>query len=270
MPENWFPKMEYDQNGNGAQNQKHLKETSTEELTDALAELWDDMDEYDFDPQKIDSCLEELDQQEASAPQFDVEASLNAFREKHKRLMAQNTHFESAKAKKPARRIHRHGALIAAVLIVILLFGMMTVQALGVDVFGTIAKWTDEVFHFHFSSAPLEETPASNPSAAGQYNALQKELDKYKITQSVAPTWYPEGYELRSVEATESLTGIRMIAIFEGDGLPLIFTVQRFDSSEAAQIGAGYFEKDANEVLEYVSGNITHYIFSNVDSKTAV
>ena len=63
---------------------------------------------------------------------------------------------------------------------------MATAQALGYDVFGIIARWTEETFHFSVSAS--SETSAT-PSGDAAYKDLQAALDAYGVAGTVAPTW---------------------------------------------------------------------------------
>lgn len=84
------------------------------------------------------------------------------------------------------RRIGLVAAVVAAI------FGLMiTVQAAGVNVFGAIARWTDETFHFSVQE---------NGEGAAWYSGYQDDLDAAGLREGLMPTWIPEGYTLEDVQ----------------------------------------------------------------------
>lgn len=86
------------------------------------------------------------------------------------------------------RKILRVGLTAAA--IAACLFGTMVVaQAAGVDVFGAIGRWTEETFHF----SPSPAAAARNQS---YFEAIDQALKSCGIEEDLAPTWFPEGFEM--------------------------------------------------------------------------
>lgn len=93
-------------------------------------------------------------------------------------------------------------ALIAAVAIACMFAAMVTAQAAGVDVFGTMAQWTEDVFSFgriapdsQVSDDPGQETTdQGSESSSAEFTSLQKAFDAYSMTEVHEPSWLPEGY----------------------------------------------------------------------------
>ncbi len=96
-----------------AQNPKHLNELTADELSDVLSDMWDAMDENNYDPAQMDACLAELEKRD-----FDVDASLAAFQEKHARLFEQTPSVQLSTAAKPAHRRRWRTSLVAAIVAV--------------------------------------------------------------------------------------------------------------------------------------------------------
>lgn len=100
--------------------------------------------------------------------------------------------------------------ILVAATISVLLAGMVTAQAVGMDVFGALAKWTDEVFHFVSPTGEYEEQgkelkqAAITTDAQELHDALQSALDECGIVEDLAPTWFPEGCVM--VEGPEATT----------------------------------------------------------------
>lgn len=86
MPENKIPPMNCNPKEGSSQINEHLNNMPIDELTDALADMWDAVDDFTYSAAEMDACLEKIEQTEV-APEFDVDASLNRFLDKHSRLV---------------------------------------------------------------------------------------------------------------------------------------------------------------------------------------
>ena len=78
--------------------------------------------------------------------------------------------------------------LVAVIAIAVVFGGIVVAQAAGVDVFGTIGRWTNNVFHFDLSA---DETSTSTGIYVGEgiseYAALQETLASVGIDENLAP-----------------------------------------------------------------------------------
>lgn len=265
MPENEFSSRNSGRDEDAAQNHKHLDEMTTDELKDALSDMWDTMDETSFDPAQMDAYLSELEKREPIMPDFDVDASLAAFHEKHARLFEQVPPVQISTVAKPVYRRRWCTSLVAAIVaVVMMLCSMVTAQAFGFDVFGTIARWTEETFKFSIIAQPSdnrENTPA--PKSDGDFATLQEALDAYSISQLVAPQWYPAGLETVKLAVFPRNTGITIQAIYATKEISITISIRQYATAGDAQLGIGTFEKDSDAVTLYERNDITHYILSN-------
>lgn len=89
--------------------------------------------------------------------------------------------------------------LVAAVAVGCMLAIMVTAQATGFDVFGAMARWTEDVFSFKQvpSDNELTENLGEDDGVAEQkqsFSSLQKALDAYGIAQIHEPTQLPDGF----------------------------------------------------------------------------
>ena len=99
---------------------------------------------------------------------------------------------------------------VAAATIAILVGSLFTAQAAGIDVFGTIARWTDSVFVYERSAASTETDPQEESSV----EKLKHVILAQGLPQSYAPSWLPERFILSELKA-ESNESFRTIqAIF--------------------------------------------------------
>ena len=99
-------------------------------------------------------------------------------------------------------------ALVAAVAIACMFAIMVTAQAAGVDVFGAMARWTEDVFSFgriapdsQVSDDPAQETMGQGAEvSSAEFVSLQEAFDAYGMTEVHEPSWLPEGYAMDSLD----------------------------------------------------------------------
>lgn len=151
--------------------------------------------------------------------------------------------------------IRRYIAVIAATLV--FTFGsMITVQATGVDVFGFLAQWTDEVFHYESTD---------NSSSAVWYSSLSTQ----NLYEDLLPTRIPDGYELAETYTGKSEALSYFTYVFcSGDNQTFSLEITTFSSQE--YISDTAYEKNSTSVEEYISNGRTVYIFSNSEDNFAV
>lgn len=99
-------------------------------------------------------------------------------------------------------RLHRvyRIAAIAAVLLVFLLGTMITAQASGINVFGRLVEWTDEVLYF----AVNKESVFRLKGTKFAENELQESLYEMDMPMELGPTWLPDGYKLANIRKSIS------------------------------------------------------------------
>lgn len=162
-----------------------------------------------------------------------------------------------------ARRLRRLAVLVAV--LAALLLGSMVAQAAGLDIFGAIARWTDETFHF--VSAGSADTSGSDGNQSGQEDA-----DPYhSVLQTIGmdrlfPTWHPDGFTPGDLEITELHNSVSAHMDFFGGDRSYAVAIQHFTQPTD---NTGTFGKDDTPVEEYDHNGQTFYILSNLDSLTA-
>ena len=269
MPENGFSSVNHSPKEDGSQINEHLDNMSIDELTDALTDMWDATDALTYSAAWMDECLKKIDQIE-DAPEFDVDASLNNFLSKHSRLVecasrtSENSRPKTSRWKSP---------VAAVVAILVVLGSMVTAQALGIDVFGAIARWTNETFHFATSSQNGDtlntDMPNSNShSPDGEYGSLQEALDACGIDQNVSPQQLPDGFELARVSVCSLPSQVVIEAMYTSNNRIFTLAIFRYNSPEV--IGQTIFEKDSEDMILYDKNGVTYYIMSNNQQLTAV
>lgn len=262
---------QYDErSGESAQNHQHLNGMPIDEMTDKLTELWDSIDETTFDADQVDALLAEMEELEPITPEIDVEASLADFHEKHARLFELAPPAQENNTNKPVRRRFLRVALVAAAAIALMLSSMITVHALGVDVFGAIAQWTDDVFHFSVSGREnLDSKSVPALISNSTYKTLQDALTAYGIHETLAPNWFPEDFVIREIGTSTLSTNMVVNADYGTSEKQISIIIREFFSEEGAKIALGDFEKDSSEVIAYDEYGVIHYIVSNNLCNTA-
>ena len=189
----------------------------------------------------------------------------------------------------PSKRVVRfkrvwRTALVAAVAIACMFAAMVTAQAAGVDVFGAMARWTEDVFSFgqiapdsEVSDDLAQETKGQETEAPAEFASLQEAFDAYGMTEVHEPTWLPEGYALDSIDVlavddpflrsfSASYTngeGIIAIGIMSYDGTPAT-QVQKIggpvESVEKNGIVFYHVENSVGRTIAWYSAQYAYYL----------
>lgn len=239
-----------------------LEAMSSSELSEAMEAALDAMTEETYDPAVIDAYLDALDRKAPMPTHPNAESSYQDFQDKLQEYVEGAS--KPAKQTRKFRRIARTG-IVAALLAVLL---ASAAQAAGIDVVGTIARWTESVFSFgtvqsgndssHYPSVS-NQVPADVPE---EYQELVTELQKRGIAEYAIPTYIPEGFQADTPELYVDETGYMefIVAYSNGDDV-VIFTVLGDGETHV-----GLYEKDDSEVRIYTKNGIDHYFFQNLET----
>ena len=269
MPENRTHPVNRSPKEDSSQINEHLNTMPIDKLTDALADMWDAADDFTYSAAEMDACLEKIEQTEV-APEFDVDASLNRFLDRHSRL----AECASRTSKKSRPNTSRWKPSIAAAIAVLVVLGsLVTVQAVGIDVFGAIARWTNETFRFAASSQNddtlnTDILNSNSHSPDGEYGSLQEALDAVGIDQNVRLQHLPDGFELANVSVYSLPSQVEIEAMYTSNDRIFSLTIFRYNSPDV--VGQTIFEKDSEDMILYDKNGITYYIMSNNQQLTAV
>lgn len=152
--------------------------------------------------------------------------------------------------RRPLKRLLPLSATVAALTVSC----MVTAQAIGFDIFGALAQWTEDTFHFI--------TGATDPATEALRQAVQGAFDECGV-MIPAPDWYPEGTMLASdIDIAESMKCTLILCEFECNDEYFFIEVQQYH--ENALISGSTFEKDPLNVEEYSSNGRLFYIMSNL------
>lgn len=149
----------------GIPTREQLDAMSTAELLEALEQTLFSMTEENYDGELLDAYLDELDRKSPMPEHPATDESYERFKARVGKMNAAINPLESApaaSAKPKPRHTALRTALVAVIAAACLLSCMVVVQAAGLDVFGSIARWTDSLFGF----GAIGE-PAASPSPTG-------------------------------------------------------------------------------------------------------
>ena len=164
-------------------------------------------------------------------------------------------------------------AVVAAVAIACMFAVMVTAQAAGVDVFGAMARWTQDVFSFgriapdsQVSDDPAQETAGQgSEGSSAEFTSLQEAFDAYGMTEVHEPGWLPEGYALDGVDVLAvDDPFLRTFSASYTDGESIIaIDIRSYDGTPATQV-----QKIGDPVESVVKDGITFYLVQNTKDWT--
>ena len=250
---------------------ERLDSLPSSELADEMERALDAMAEDTYDAAVIDAYLEALDRRAPMPEHPDAESSYAALQEKlQTEVKAQGQVSASPTPFGRGRGILRAG-LVAAITIACLFGGMVAAQAAGVDVFGALARWTESAFSFgpiqsgepaQGAPDPAQQANASNMPAElpAEYQELWTELEARGISGFMFPTYIPDGFQVEKndlyISPTSGMVDFGVRYVRKDDDIA--FSVLMNPNSPIT-----VYEKDDQDVEEYLQGNMTYYIFSN-------
>lgn len=248
----------------GPVNGKDLDAMSAVELAEELELLWGEMDEDTYDEKIIDAYLDALDRKAPVPEHPDSKAAYKLFLD-----LTQGT--SQKKVKRSSYRGVLKAAIAAVVAVAVVLGAMITAQAAGVDVFGSIARWTKETFSFgEINTLDQKDEPPKNvgkdgssltDNNTGDEITLQNTLDVYGITGIRAPGWMPDGYVLENISVIDQ----------REYGMFTINAKYRFDESEVITViieqlpnsVQGQVQLDDDKVESFEINNAKVYTINN-------
>lgn len=169
--------------------------------------------------------------------------------------------YAERKMNKSHRWIRTLTAIAASIAIVFLC--SMTANAFGYDIWETVAKWTQETFHF--GSGVQTEVSEPNKDDEQECTSLQDILSLYDISALLAPTWFPDGYQLVDSEVKDSPVQLLIATLYQKEGLEIKVQIKKYLNTDPQQV-----ERSDGLVETYESEGITYYIFANNNLLQAV
>lgn len=255
---------------------EHLKMKSKEQLIDELASLTEKVSNGDGDPELIDVYLDVLDEIDPLPFEIDSNEAYERFVDRHATLLEASATSKISEPKAshrdriPLARDHFRRSfkklLSTAAVIAVILGTMVTAQAFGLDIFGAIARWTENIFGLRSESIPYAEITKS-PLSEGEmakYETLDEAVAAFGITEPIVPQVMPSRFVLNRVFATFQSGGIVICADYlSKDG----FFQVRYN--EISNTDYGSLEKQSGNETIYKREEIKHYLFADVNRMVA-
>ncbi len=140
-----------------------------------------------------------------------------------------------------------------AAVLAILLVGSVTAKAFGFNFWRTVIQWTQETFHFG-------DWGNSEPKSKLAYGSLQDALEQGEITTPLAPTRFPDGYQLADIKVEQTPFKKIYTAIYANGEKILTITIRDYSNKSPV-----YVEQSEGLVEDYEVFGIVYYIFADID-----
>lgn len=164
------------------------------------------------------------------------------------------------------KRSRFHIAIAAAIIVMLLINGTFTANALGYDLWDVIVNWTNETFGF----ISREHSNQGNDSVSqldfmDEFISIQSSLEDYGITEKVIPTYVPDEFERSYAKIDDSTENTAFIYMYSNDNRSIILRYVIFSTT----LGSS-FQKDEGEPEIYEASGVEHYIATNVGKYIAI
>lgn len=261
-----------------AQKYEHLKEKTIEQLTDEYTALLQRAASGNIDLDLMQAYLDAMDEKDPIPFALEETATYEQFAEKHAAMLeeldrpVQSMKLHTSEQQRPVEK-HSRGVLRRVVPVAaaaaLVLGTMISAQALGFDVFGKIARWTEETFHFS-SARQTSAVVTKYPLAEGEqmtFETLEDAVDAFGITAPIIPKRIPDRFSLAEVTALHNADGIEIYAEHEDDGGKELFAI---DYRTVTVEDETIIEKDAASVGLYEKNGIAHYLITDMGCEKAI
>lgn len=226
-----------------------LDSMSTAELLEGMEQALYSMTEETYDTELIDAYLEALERKSPMPEHPTADESYERFRARVGELNAAvNPQSAPARRTRPGPRRALRTVLVAVITAACLLSCMVVAQAAGVDVFGSIARWTDNLFGFG-DVEDMEATPV--PTEAPEITI--------EYIESLLPV-VPDGFVMEEPVVFEDYASGDLeywVNFSLADEYITFNAVEQYDDT------GSIYQKDSNLVSRLYIGDITFYIFLN-------
>ena len=242
--------------GSGRITAGQLDAMSTAELLEGLEQALNSMTEETYDDGLITAYLDALDRKSPMPEHPTADESYEDFKrrvsEVNSALNPQDT--EANGPKRTPRKLFR-SILVAIIAAACLLSCMVVVQAAGVDVFGSIARWTNDLFGFGDVGGLSTPVPTQTQQPEITVEYIESLLPKV-----------PEGFVMGEpiIYNDPSSGSIEYLIDYSQDGKYITF-----NAIESHDDSFSLYEKDKSNVTNYSIAGIEFYLYTNNGYPTA-
>ena len=264
---------------------------STESLQDILYRDSLTADSGDADMDTILLIMEVVARREKDSPNShipDADAALASFHKNYEPLarggrslyetdepLAQNSssspdapfkRSQSPRRTRKPKRFRRITSIAAAVFVVIFI-GSVTAQALGLNLWGAIARWTSETFGLAADRIAAQKDPPEE-RVAEQLEELHNLMQQYGVATARLPSYVPSSYTKKEVIAAENPGFTDFVCTLDNTETSTRLLVQYRLHRDAPY--SPLYEKDEASPDVYTHNGIDFYILTNKDAYCAV
>lgn len=228
--------------------------------------------EADYDPELIDYVLALMVQRAKNEDPHSIPDMQSSWNKLQQRLDGEvelgplpfsTIPEEKIRKSSRVRPFLRYVAVVAACIAII--FGaMITVQAMGVDVFGVLAEWTDSTFQFQVEDNQHIET--SSQANEG----ICESLAQMDIPINLVPTYIPSCFELidTTIVSSDHRKGIQAVYRESNCGKRLVFEITEY--LDVAFLTDIIYEKSPEQPGYLSKNGMQFYLFKNSETWTAI
>ena len=247
---------------NSRESYPRYDEMTTEQLREILRKHAHGELEKEPDTEELFYIMEVLANRESENPEKQIKSTEEAYETFVKHYapeMAEDKPIPFSKRGTVATRWMKRVAVVAIVCIA-LTTAAVSAKAFAPDFWEKVACWTREIFRFEDVTDGTEGKEPEQENNV-ELNSLRDALNQHKVTESLAPSWIPEGYVCVNIDGKESPKALTLSAIYEKGGERLIIKIRQVRSGEQYQV-----EKSEDLLEIYSVDGVDYYIFSNYDS----
>ncbi len=240
-------------------------EMTTQQLQQILREDTFKSEAEGSDTEQILCVMEELARRRReSNERKSPEKALETFKREYdtENLLISET--EEKNRTKHSKSLCIRGLAAVLALVILLAGGAVVADAFGANVWETIAKWTQETFHFgYFGQTDDDGIPGDADSK--EYEGLREALLQLNIQDLKMPTWLPAGFSAVDVKVFENPKQRQVVARYQLDDKYIQIKIDDYIASNPERVEQS---GDASEI--YQTDGVEYYIFTDVDSIQAV
>lgn len=158
----------------------------------------------------------------------------------------------------PSKAKWLRSSLTAAAMVALVLLTTVSVKGNRFDLWGKLANWTQDIFHFGENYDKNDGEPAERCEV--EFSSLREALENKNIPGNLVPTWLPSGYEFYESQVYESPESTTIIAAYQNHvtGEEITIQIKDYLNKHVQQIEKG---KDFFDV--YQIDGTDYHIFNN-------
>lgn len=147
----------------------------------------------------------------------------------------------------------------AAAVVALLAVGVVSAGAAKFSLWETIARWTQETFHWGMAKEEKDYIPTRDDNSP--YSDLLDLLRQNNVPTSLVPTWFPDGFVLSEMKVVEQLDMCLVYTQFVNEDKSIMMQIQDYLEANPHQ-----FEQSSKDVQIYSKDGVQYHIFLNNDT----